>query len=372
MKTSELFNAEESSKKIKTLKEENKMKKKTIITIISIITILVMFSSISYANDWVNAHNEYRGKHSATPPVSWSPQIADRAQAYANTCPSGHSTAGSSFRAQEDGENMAWGYSNIEAAVEGWYVDEQDNYNNHDGYTNAPYSIYSYAEEHCIPGFGWYVPGYMTPHAEKLWWDCYEAVKETHEIGHFTQVVWKSTTHIGCGYNPCSVNIGGQIYNGVYVCQYSPNGNVLGQFGENVGELKEWNAYSNTHAGSAYNAPAGSYNVVVYDKSSNPIKVYSSKTSNTVNTETVPSRTAETLGTDNAESMTGRIPSKGVMGLQAPTDTVQKVTTASKTRSIEVKTPTKVTATKKIATKTKVAKKTTVIKAAPKKTLKRK
>ncbi len=191
----------------------------------------------------------------------------------------------------------------------------------------------------------------------------------------------------------------GHVYDTVYVCQYSPSGNVRGQFGANVGELWEWNTYSNTHAGSAYNAhagsynvveydkspnydahagieyekssnnaPSGSYNVVVYDKSSNPIKVYSSKTSNTVHTETVPGRIAETLGTDNTESMTGRITSKGVMGLQAPTDAVQKVTTASKTRSTEVKTPTKVTATKKIATKTKVAKKTTVIKAAPKKT----
>ncbi len=209
----------------------------------------------------------------------------------------------------------------------------------------------------------------------------------------------------------------GHVYDTVYVCQYSPSGNVRGQFGANVGELWEWNTYSNTHAGSAYNAhagsynvveydkspnnnahagsynvveydkspnydahagieyekssnnaPSGSYNVVVYDKSSNPIKVYSSKTSNNAHTQTVPGRIAETLGTDNTESMTGRITSKGVMGLQAPTDAVQKVTTASKTRSTEVKTPTKVTATKKIATKTKVTKQTTVIKVAPKKT----
>lgn len=45
--------------------------------------------------------------------------------------------------------------------------------------------------------------------------------------GHFTQVVWKSSTSLGCG-------IGKNDY-GVYgVCNYSPQGNYLGQFEANV------------------------------------------------------------------------------------------------------------------------------------------
>lgn len=39
--------------------------------------------------------------------------------------------------------------------------------------------------------------------------------------GHFTQVVWRTTTRLGCAYNPnCSWR--------TYVCQYAPPGNIIG------------------------------------------------------------------------------------------------------------------------------------------------
>jgi hypothetical protein len=47
--------------------------------------------------------------------------------------------------------------------------------------------------------------------------------------GHFTQVVWKNTTAMGCGFaftSDCQ-----SIYG---VCQYTPAGNYLTQFEENV------------------------------------------------------------------------------------------------------------------------------------------
>ena len=47
------------------------------------------------------------------------------------------------------------------------------------------------------------------------------------ETGHFTQVVWKSTKHVGCGIASC----GG---NDLLVCQYSPAGNYDGQYLDNV------------------------------------------------------------------------------------------------------------------------------------------
>jgi len=51
--------------------------------------------------------------------------------------------------------------------------------------------------------------------------------------GTFTQVVWKSTTKLGCG-QALGRNNG---LNGVYVvCNYSPAGNLRGAFGDNIGE----------------------------------------------------------------------------------------------------------------------------------------
>lgn len=42
--------------------------------------------------------------------------------------------------------------------------------------------------------------------------------------GHYTQVVWKSTTSVGCGMAVCD-----SPKNQVWVCQYSPAGNYVGQ-----------------------------------------------------------------------------------------------------------------------------------------------
>jgi len=53
--------------------------------------------------------------------------------------------------------------------------------------------------------------------------------------GHFTQVVWKASTLIGCGAASGVKTINGVKYNAFYVvCQYSPAGNVTGQFADNV------------------------------------------------------------------------------------------------------------------------------------------
>jgi len=40
--------------------------------------------------------------------------------------------------------------------------------------------------------------------------------------GHYTQMVWKGTSHIGCAKAECRGNV-------IVVCNYDPPGNVLGQ-----------------------------------------------------------------------------------------------------------------------------------------------
>jgi len=54
---------------------------------------------------------------------------------------------------------------------------------------------------------------------------------------HFTQVVWKGTTHVGCAIVDCDLS----VYDASWwpakyaVCNYYPPGNVVGDFAANVG-----------------------------------------------------------------------------------------------------------------------------------------
>jgi uncharacterized protein YkwD len=54
------------------------------------------------------------------------------------------------------------------------------------------------------------------------------------KVGHFTQVVWKGTRKLGCG---AAASADGQAY--FVVCNYSPQGNVLGEYAQNVVPVKK-------------------------------------------------------------------------------------------------------------------------------------
>ena len=63
----------------------------------------------------------------------------------------------------------------------------------------------------------------------------YANPKFNASTGHFTQVVWKDTTTLGCGYAVGTATIAGNTYNAYYaVCRYTPAGNVEGNFPANV------------------------------------------------------------------------------------------------------------------------------------------
>jgi uncharacterized protein YkwD len=130
----------------------------------------------------VEQHNARRAKHCA-PPLAWSNEVATVAQAWADRCVFQHSQG-------KYGENLAMGTSRImspEHVVEMWYDGEVASY------------------DFARPGFGM-------------------------RTGHFTQVVWKGTTHVGCGSAEC----GGQR---LWVCNYDPPGNFIGEFPKNVAPL---------------------------------------------------------------------------------------------------------------------------------------
>jgi pathogenesis-related protein 1 len=46
--------------------------------------------------------------------------------------------------------------------------------------------------------------------------------KAGEQCGHYTQVVWESTTEVGCGVSSC---FDGDAQTDVWVCRYSPAGN---------------------------------------------------------------------------------------------------------------------------------------------------
>ncbi|MFW9262674.1 CAP family protein [Nostoc sp. CALU 546] len=146
----------------------------------------------------VSKHNAYRATHKS-PNITISDSLNSSAQAWAEKIASSGEFEHSTNRTNV-GENIYASYSTQSTvdpttlgntAVKEWYDEIKD---------------YNYAN----PGF-------------------------SSETGHFTQVVWKGSTQLGCGAAQGTATIEGTNYNAFYVvCQYAPAGNVPGQFPENV------------------------------------------------------------------------------------------------------------------------------------------
>jgi len=132
---------------------------------------------------YLKAHNDFRNLHGAQP-LTWSSELSATAQAWANGCKFVHSHG-------QYGENLAAGSGalSIQDAITMW-TDEGKTYDP----TNP-------------------VPS------------------------HFTQVVWKGSTQLGCAFATCPAgsifpaNYGPAVY---HVCEYNPPGNVIGEFAQNV------------------------------------------------------------------------------------------------------------------------------------------
>jgi uncharacterized protein YkwD len=126
----------------------------------------------------LSATNASRGKHCA-PALTWSPQLAAAAQAWVNKCTFAHDP-----QRGQTGENLAWGTSLSPQQAEQLWYNEVSQYN-----FAAP--VYSSA------------------------------------VGHFTQLVWKATTQVGCAKAAC----GGQV---LLSCRFAPPGNMNVVVGPNV------------------------------------------------------------------------------------------------------------------------------------------
>lgn len=146
----------------------------------------------------LSEHNTYRATHHS-PALSLGNSLNDTAQAYAETILStGIFIHSSNDQRNGAGENMYYTFSQYpldpadlaNRAVGAWYEEVVD---------------YDYGN----PGF-------------------------SVDTGHFTQVVWKSTTQLGCGVAQGPKTIAGRTGTANYVvCHYAPDGNN-GDFPSNV------------------------------------------------------------------------------------------------------------------------------------------
>jgi uncharacterized protein YkwD len=142
-----------------------------------------------FQNAILKAHNKKRAAHN-TPLLEWSSVLAGHAQKEADSCPTGGQIHVNS-KAVNEGENYSsWSpplpaAQAAEDAVERWYNKEL-----------GPYQGLS-------------------------------PKRFTEETGHVTQILWKGTRRLGCGFANCNNN-------GVVICRYDPPGNVPDQFDANV------------------------------------------------------------------------------------------------------------------------------------------
>ena len=126
-------------------------------------------------------HNKYRDEV-GVPPLQWSENLAASAQQWAN-----HLAATGTFEHSGAGENLASGTAgafSITQLIDLWGNEKQY-------FRNGTFSDVSSSGD----------------------WK---------SVGHYTQVVWRNTTEVGCG-------LASGHGNDVLVCHYKPAGNVIGQ-----------------------------------------------------------------------------------------------------------------------------------------------
>ena len=142
-------------------------------------------------------HNLYRCMHGLEL-FTWDEDVAANAQAWADNGLYAHSSNGERVVAGVQlGENLAWGFPSRTGvdSTRAWY-DEI---------------------------------AFTSPYGTA---DAFDDSTDLNEaIGHYTQVVWASSTSLGCGKGRAAVNGNDGDY---WVCQYGPAGNFAGQFSSQV------------------------------------------------------------------------------------------------------------------------------------------
>jgi len=190
------------------------------IQILAILLVAAVQGQGSFDDLALAAHNAARALHQNTDPLTWHAEAAKHAQEWCNqlvtTDSFGHSS-GSGY-----GENLYW------------------------------------SSQILTDGSVWGTAAVTSWYAEKQFWNYDTSTGSGGVTGHFTQVVWQSSTGVGCGF---AANPNGGTYpngyKGTFVCcNYSPPGNYRGQYADNVAPLNpacewEWSAWGECSAADA-------------------------------------------------------------------------------------------------------------------------
>ncbi|KZM25184.1 uncharacterized protein EKO05_0008483 [Ascochyta rabiei] len=146
-------------------------------------------------------HNAARANHNAGPLV-WDDAVAQTAAQAANTCKFEHYIPTGANQGQNLFTTSGTVFNVTAGITESWYKGEFQAMLPYFGAANIPDDVF-------------------------------------HNVGHLTQVLWKGTTKVGCVSLDCGTRmmVGGQPsnLNKYTVCNYSPPGNVYGQYATNVG-----------------------------------------------------------------------------------------------------------------------------------------
>ena len=168
---------------------------------IAILSVTALSVFPAYAGEidsaaFIAAHNKWRAEVGVTEKLSYSPALAVTAQAWVdnlkrtNHCRMRHSKPDGRY-----GENLYWasaltwsdGYKELQKVSSKQVVDKW----------GSEKAGYDYASNHCTQG--------------KM-------------CGHYTQIVWRTTTTVGCAMAVCE-----DTQEQVWACQYQPAGNWVGR-----------------------------------------------------------------------------------------------------------------------------------------------
>lgn len=168
---------------------------KRLLPVCSLIPVLSAQALDFDANQMLAAHNQLRSAV-GVPPLTYSSTLAASAQAWAdslkqsNNCRMQHSNTQGRY-----GENLFW------ASAVQW--------------SNGRREVQRISPQQVVDDWA----------RERLNYDDDGNSCATGKVcGHYTQVVWRSTTMVGCGAAVCD-----DTPDQVWVCRYQPAGNVMGQ-----------------------------------------------------------------------------------------------------------------------------------------------